>query len=81
MTSDIREVCIELYKKLKDDDRTMKRVQMMISYREKNLAPVPMKMEEKIQFMKDTNVISLVKFMEKMLKKKLIVDFDIKMLQ
>ena len=54
---------------------------MMISYREKKLAPVPMKMEEKIQFMKDTNVISLVKFMEKMLKKKLIVDFDIKMLQ
>ena len=81
MTSDISKVFIELYKKLEDDDRTMKRVQMMISYREKKLAPVPMKMEEKIQFMKDTNVTSLVKFMEKMLKKKLIVDFDFKMLQ
>ena len=81
MTSDIREVCIELYKKLKDDDRTMKRVQMMISYREKKLAPVLMKMEEKFQFMKDTNVISLVKFMRNILKKKLIVDFDLKMLQ
>ena len=45
---------------------------MMISYREKKLAPVLMKMEEKFQFMKDTNVISLVKFLGKMLKRKLV---------
>ena len=65
MTRDDREIFMELYERLEDDDEIMRRVQQMISYREKKLALVQMKMEEKIQFMKETNVISIIKFMQK----------------
>ena len=53
-----------------------KRKQKMISYREKQLAPLKIKMEEKIFYMKATIIIAIIKFMQKMLKKRVIFDFE-----
>ena len=52
----------------------------MISYRENKLAMLPMKMEDKLLVMKESNVIAIIQFMQEMLSQKVIVDFDLKLL-
>ena len=58
-----------------------KRIQKMISYQEKQLAPLKIKMEEKIFYMKATNTIAIIKLMQKMLKKRVIFDFELNLLK
>ena len=74
-----RQLFLYLYQQLKQDELIKKRIQKMISYREKRLANVEMKMEDKLLVMKESNVIAIIQFMQKLFKKEFIVDYDLKL--
>ena len=74
-----RQLFLYLYQQLKQDELIKKRIQKMISYREKRLANVEMKMEDKLLVMREANVIAIIQFMQKLFKKEFIVDYDLKL--
>ena len=79
-TESKRQLFLHLHQQLEQDEVFKKRIQEMISYRENKLAMLPMKMEDKLLVMKESNVIAIIQFMQKMLSQKVIVDFDLKLL-
>ena len=74
-----QQLFLYLYQQLKQDELIKKRIQKMISYREKRLANVETKMEDKLLVMKESNVIAIIQFMQKLFKKEFIVDYDLKL--
>ena len=75
-----RQLFLHLHQQLEQDEVFKKMIHEMISYREKKLATLPMQMEEKLLVMKESNVIAIIQFMQKMLSQKVILDFDLKLL-
>ena len=74
-----REKFMELYQQLQQNERIRKRIQKMISYRERKLADAEMPMEIKISIMKEANIQAINQFMQKQLKKeakKWIANYD-----
>ena len=79
-TESKRQLFLHLHQQLEQDEVFKKRIQEMISYRENKLAMLPMKMEDKLLVMKESNVIAIIQFIQKMLSQKVLVDFDLKLL-
>ena len=76
-TESPRQLFLYLYQQLKQDEVIKKRIEKMISYGEKSL---PMKIEDKVLIMKESDVIAIIQFMHQLLTQKAIVDFDINLL-
>ena len=64
-----REKFLELYQQLQQNVNIRKRIEKMISYREKKLADVELAMEVKVSIMKESNVRAINQFMQKQLQK------------
>ena len=78
-----REKFLELYQQLHQNVNIRKRIEKMISYREKKLADVELAMEVKVSIMKESNVRAINQFMKKQLQKeakKWISNCDLSML-
>ena len=78
-----REKFLELYQQLQQNVKIRKRIEKMISYREKKLADVELAMEVKVSIMKESNVRAINQFMKKQLQKeakKWISNCDLSML-
>ena len=78
-----REKFLELYQQLQQNVNIRKRIEKMISYREKKLADVELAMEVKVSIMKESNVRAINQFMRKQLQKeakKWISNCDLSML-
>ena len=78
-----REKFLELYQQLQQNVNIRKRIEKMISYREKKLADVELAMEVKVSIMKESNVRAINQFMKKQLQKeakKWISNCDLSML-
>ena len=43
------------------------------------MAMLPIKMEDMLRVMKESNVIAIIQFMQKLFKKEFIVDYDLKL--
>ena len=74
-----RQLFLYLYQQLKQDRFFKKRIDKMLSYGEKRHASFPMRMEDKLLVMKESNVIAIIQFMQKLFKKEFIVDYDLKL--
>merc|ERR1712243_368510 len=78
-----REKFLELYQQLQQNVNIRKRIEKMISYREKKLAGVELAIEVKVSIMKESNVRAINQFMKKQLQKedkKWIANCDVCML-
>ena len=78
--SNTHNLFLELYHQLMNNDLISEKIQSMISYREGRLYELQMAMEDKVEIMKESNVVSIIQFMQKQLKKeeiKWIVQFDL----
>ena len=78
-----KEKFLELYQQLHQNVNIRKRIEKMISYREKKLADVELAMEVKVSIMKESNVRAINQFMKKQLQKeakKWIANCDLSML-
>merc|ERR1711955_130257 len=78
-----REKFLELYQQLQQNVNIRKRIEKMISYREKKIADVELAMEVKVSIMKESNVRAINQFMKKQLQKeakKWIANCDLSML-
>ena len=64
-----REKFLELYQQLQQNERIRKRIQKMISYRERKIADAEIPIEIKISIMKEPNIQAINQFMQKQLKK------------
>ena len=64
-----REEFLVLYEQLKHEEKILARIERMVSYREPRLDAIPMTMREKVQYMKESNIIAIVNFMNKIFKK------------
>ena len=55
-----QELFLELYHQLMNNDLISEKIQRMISYREGRLYELQMAMEDKVEIMKESNVVSII---------------------
>ena len=78
-----KEKFLELYQQLHHNEKIRRRIQKMISYRERKLADAEISMEVKVSIMKESNIQAINQFMQKQLRKeakKWIANCDLSML-